>query len=537
MNFAYDVVLKRDIDAESDDVRRGQRGRYICPVCRSRVYHARGIYQCSHFRHNPNEGRLDCELYHPGLMAQVMAPVPFFKEDEALQRLRIGLELDVSGVRGEWILMLRIPGFSNGHPKSSRHDIAYVCRGAERLVDLPLQRLENGPVTYDAVPTDDALGIRSFSDGVSLSIRQRFAPMSILLPTDRCAVFHATGLTFMRGVGAQLYWNTRYYLLWTDKLPVTIPRSLLTKQLSQVNGWQCALITLPDKPNEADRLWILQHTGYDVASRSVDVTIIAPSLVAENHAIYTINWEGEVLVSVRRKNDEALHDRVTIETIDGNYAVPADGSRLLNIAVARKGRDESLYLRYGNEPGVLITAGDPSIATEPCGVFLSTTNASGEEATAPFESIEAHQLLSLARRKLQGVRIWERGHFTGTVRYRGPDEVTWSSGATQEQFSNHRDAGNIEVPLLSHYLNEASSEILIRIGPAISQRVSPRFQKQLPPTARESPFIKTQERSARATVIERYDKRSSINSRSASDILECNRRYASALVDRANCNG
>jgi len=464
-------------------------------------------------------------------MVQLMAPTVVFKEDESLQKLRIGLELYVSNIRDEWILMLRIPRFRNEALSVGRNDVAFVGRGMAQPSQLPLKRLENGPVTYDVLPTTEPLGILSFTESVILAARQQFQPMSIRLPADRCAVFHATGLTYMRGIGSQLYWNTNYFLVWSEALPLTIPRGLLTKELRTSNGWNCALISLPDKPNEADRLWLLHYTGYDVASRSVAVTLVMPTFSVQEDSSIKTRWQGDLALSIRRLNDEILHEPITVETKQGDQKIDTRDSRAMNLLVAQQEEDEAFYIRYGNEPGILITTSVTLQCGEPCGVFLSGTDERGRRITVPFESIKAHEVLTGSRAKrgrLDAIRA--RGSFDGSVRYRGIDEFVWLKGTITERIADAGKLGVIEVPQLDEHLTEGESEIVIRMGPALSQHIGARPRRDRGPELIPEPsFVRTQNMVTSTSIRSRYNRTGTSvqHGSEKTDSLISFRRYAS----------
>jgi len=72
MEYAFDSVLKRDVQADSPEVRRGQPGRYIWCMCRSGAYLAQGDSIGPHFRHNHGQVDPDCELYTPPLKTELL---------------------------------------------------------------------------------------------------------------------------------------------------------------------------------------------------------------------------------------------------------------------------------------------------------------------------------------------------------------------------------------------------------------------------------------------------------------------------------
>lgn len=460
MLWGYDRI--RRVEVHADDAVSAPN-RYICPnpPCGARVHLCAGDYKRAYFAHTRGQGNLDCDDYHPGLYVGPTA-TPNYQEDERTQDERLGLELHVRGRR--WSLKLRIPKSPAGG--TGRLTIRRGP-GAAALTQVSVETLRNAAVALDLIPCYERLGVIGLSNDVPSSYRDTLNPATFQFEENQMLVFHASGFGRFKSVGSKLYWGSSYYFVWPQAHDASLSNVTIKDKLLDAHNWRCALVELPQEASTAIHRSITRQTSLAVGSRRAHISVIFPTTWRRS-AYGEIEAEksgSQIVVAVDRLGAELLTERLTVESHSGLTSANCGGTeRLLVSQEIGAGSEPCFFVRYGSEPGTLISlkSAQTKISTL---ARLSAVDSDGSRVSAPFLSRRAYQLLSRYRAgNMRSISVKSRTPLSGRIKWRTQAQSTWQELNIDFQPVDELKYWPLKLPALNHLMRDKSLEIVIDLG-------------------------------------------------------------------------
>jgi hypothetical protein len=400
MRFAYDKVLAKLVsaDAARNRTRTGDiAGRYRCPnpICKAPVTVKGRYWRDPYFAHLHYQAAANCDEYHPGTGDydySYTRPVARLNEREQLSRP--GLQLHVNAKSWDWKLSYYLPR----HELTADHFFITVEPGSQPK-RISTSALRTRPLQFSVVPSTEPIGYVTTSESDERIDGTYFSPRTFHLKTPGLTVFHAAGLSDHRAVGSTLYWGSSYFAIWKEDVNVKLPERLVVKSLRNQRGWCCALIALPTTPSEALKQ-LLEHLS-DMLVRAkmaaINVVYPHPSQGDEIGAL-CIDPADAVVLSVSRSAAEPLKAGILVESRDGLATFDVDDSPETFVILRQRAADTYYFIRYADEPAVLIHARTGLIGAPTTQVLLETQGTDGAKVLTEFFSMHAHNLLASIRR-------------------------------------------------------------------------------------------------------------------------------------------
>jgi hypothetical protein len=239
-------------------------GDYRCPTCKADVFLRSGQYRAKHFAHMPNQGKPECDWFHPSddVTPIWSSPSPRIA-GPAVDPIELSIELgDVSQTRDgrrNWVLRLTLPKSHDGIGEIMMD----FGEGDHRRVSLANLLLAGRTYTIDpAAPDFGAIWISAtVSPGYRGAIEHRVPGLSRRLPN----VFSLSRQKRKPRTNV-VAWGESFYLVWSPDRPFALPPNLPDHPFADNRGWFCSLVSLPDKPNAEIAAWFEETCEVKIAS-------------------------------------------------------------------------------------------------------------------------------------------------------------------------------------------------------------------------------------------------------------------------------
>ncbi len=337
MDYAINTLTNK---VESADQATGS-GLYVCPCCKTMMSFRAGTIRKKYFAHWPGLGTAACENYVPGQHSHST-------ESSALKvltkrRMDLRLIIPKGGNRAGWSLELVMPSWRacdatvivDVGGRFQKFDMRMASNGARTMVELSTENFRI--VSFDGVP--DPL----FKDGVETEC--------LGLPASGAAVFTASERGEGRGFprAQELRCAGTYALLWKNPATTTFPSELVLDWLNGRQGWNIALVTIPEKPSSTCVQWLQSLTGLTVNAPAPYILPVWPFLT-RNSSINTIEYaESPIILLSAHMISVGLHGpRPSLQVYSGSDRISATAvNRSPALFVLRPERVETFRVGKG----------------------------------------------------------------------------------------------------------------------------------------------------------------------------------------------
>lgn len=474
MQRAFDKVLDRVVSAKEAAARstRGDQGwRYRCrgANCKADVF-IRRLWDGPIFAHRSGCAAPHCEEYHAGLEGYGYGGTRGINRLNEIDQLkRPGLELYVDSALRNWKLTYFLPR----HKLPGLTFPIDVAPGA-KVRKISTAVLKEKPLRFDVVPSRNAIGYAGDEDDDSFD-EDYFQPINFRLNNTGLNIFHASGFGgYRRAVGAQLFWDTSYFAIWSEASTLTIPERLSPRIVRRELNWICALITLPAKPSDAIKKFLESATYLEVSSKKAIVQALFPQgLTDQQSGAVRLPASDVVLLSISRKTTETIEDGILVEGKGGSTRFDISETGDTFIRIEGHAPEAYYFVRYSTEPAMLFHITRVRKVCPCTRLLLEVIDATGVTSRVNFFSLRAHKLLGLARaQKFKSAQLLCDGAIEGAIHYRKANKM-WRH---QEIF--HTQDGSELTPLkeldISGFLRLRNLELWIDFRGYGSQYVSSR---------------------------------------------------------------
>lgn len=447
MKFAWDELANKGISA--DDVVERHRP-YRCGNCKARVYFNRGNWREAHFKHYPGEGKSDCDLYSPwsgtGYAGRTAFHPASRTQRESVRYASLTLCINAND-KASWRLFLLLP------PSGSYAGEISVRVAKNDLRVIPISSLHSTTRHIAVAPGDFTIGFVSASKDVDVSYLNRIRASETMLNAGGVTAFQVSDWDRYYRRAGKLFWGSSYYFILRAGARATIPKALRPEALLPRDDHECYLVTLPENPNDAVAKWCLDNTGLSLHERRAKVTLIYPDIQKiDNGLPRQLSRGDEALVLVQRETPASdISNEIWIETNSGPAVLdmPAEKCTVVSMPINRN--DALLYLRCGDEPGMLFRIGELELNMGDVRAEICVTD-SRSTISAPFYSEAARALMLRVRRgRAKGVEISLTGCPPPRIMKRASYARPWSDP--------------IDDVDLCTLLEDATTDLIVDLGP------------------------------------------------------------------------
>lgn len=295
MDCAIDPVTNKSVTADI----ALSTGYYICSYCRKRVGLRSGVLRKNYFAHWPGVSSSSCAYFMSGPLSNVSHGTA-----QAPQTRQIDLRLLIKKGEnaGAWWIELVLP------PCRACHAYLKLDVGG-RVQKLDMRGMGSG-FRVMAEPTSNDYKILSFEGRPDPSFVAGVARTCAGLPARGAAAFTAIGRGTESGFPRAQALNRceTYALLWSAPVTPEFPEELLVDRLKPRQGWNLALITVPEEPSDACISWLEAFTQLNVMPAAPAVTTIWPFL-SRNVSINTVEYiETDAVILAAYRMPGGAHD-------------------------------------------------------------------------------------------------------------------------------------------------------------------------------------------------------------------------------------
>lgn len=253
MQFAFDLITGHLVDAGTIDRRPG----FACPHCLVQVFLRSGRHRTPHFAHQPGEGSLLCEEYHPGSSRQGQA-------DASLTETGASLCLSVHENDDEWELFIDFDEISAAESAGTLLSLlssdSIEIRGPGPMRALPAADLwpGTGRNIVRIGPSRRGTSVHPVGRWPS-NIRQRRWEVAFAGIGAEGALFvRFRGGSYRRVRGtAPVCWGERVVLVSTSDAPLPVQQAHRLRPLSNTEGtWYAWAVDLPGREDPTLARWL-----------------------------------------------------------------------------------------------------------------------------------------------------------------------------------------------------------------------------------------------------------------------------------------
>ena len=437
MDCAIDPVTNKTVTADI----ALRTVRYICSYCRKRVGLRSGPSRKNYFAHWRGVSSSSCAYFMSGSLSHVSQDKVQLSPTRQMD-LRLLIKKGQSA--GAWWLELVLP------PCRACHASVKLDVGG-RVQKLDMRGMSSG-FRVMAEPTKNDYRIISFEGKPDPSFVAGVARTCPGLPALGAAAFTAIGRGTETGFprAQSLNRGETYALLWAASENSQFHEELVVDWLKPRQGWNLALVSVPEAPSDACISWLEAFTQLRVMPAAPAITTIWPFL-SRNASINTVEYiEADAVILAAHRMPGGPHDSgPTLQAVNQHDRIAAtapDRSPAL-FTMIRAGSDEFRVGKSGFPDVDKFYSKSTSLGRsfEHPTVDLHFTDEHGERLVASLHRRQIHSYVMAARaREL---------HF---------DSLTMPRGAkgTLEAFSA---SGHKE------YRRLASSEVLANHAPQACQ--------------------------------------------------------------------
>ncbi|MCF7202527.1 hypothetical protein [Pseudomonas oligotrophica] len=330
MDCAIDPVTNKPVTADI----ALRTGYYICSYCRKRVGLRSGPLRKNYFAHWRGVSSSSCAYFMSGSVSHV-------NHDKVLPPPRRQMDLRLRIKKGEnagaWWIELVLP------PCRACHAFVKLDVGG-RVQKLDMRGMGSG-FRVMAEPTANDYRIMSFEGKPDPSFVAGVARTCPGLPALGAAAFTAIGRGAESGFPRAQTLNRceTYALLWSAPVAPEFPEELLVDRLKPRQGWNLALVTVPEAPSDACISWLEAFTQLSVMPAAPSITTIWPFL-SRNASINTVEYiESDAVILAAHRMPGGPHDGgPTLQAVNqhGRLSATAPDRSPALFTVIRAGSDE-----------------------------------------------------------------------------------------------------------------------------------------------------------------------------------------------------
>lgn len=330
MDCAIDPVTNKSVTADI----ALSTGYYICSYCRRRVGLRSGATRKNYFAHWPGVSSSACAYFMSGPLSHGIhdkVQIPSTRQIDLRLLIKKGQNA------GSWSLDLVLP------PCRACHAYLKLDVGG-RVQKLDMRGMSSG-FRVMAEPTANDYKILSFEGKPDPSFVAGVARTCAGLPAWGAAAFTAMGRGTESGFPRAHALNRcdTYALLWSAPEAPEFPEELLVERLKPRQGWNLALVTVPEAPSDTCASWLQAFTQLSVMPAVPTITTIWPFL-SRNTSINTVEYieADAVILAAHRMPGGLLDGGPTLQAVnqhDRCSASAPDRSPAL-FTLIRAGSDE-----------------------------------------------------------------------------------------------------------------------------------------------------------------------------------------------------
>lgn len=320
---------------------------YLCPVCNTKVSYRFSTKISPYFAHWRGLGSPECENFILGKHFQDHASV-----SSEVQRMELRLLIPNEANRAGWSLELLIPS-------------CHECQATVVLdVGGRIQKLDmRGMQTRRHVTAElsvEPYRIVSFNGKPDPSFYANVERECQGLPPVGTAAFSAYDTGGAKGFprSQELRSAETFALLWKGTGEPGFPSELTIEKLPSRQGWQLALVTIPDEPSKKCSDWLRTFSGLPIAPPVPSITIVWPFFTNDlslNEVECT--WSKDVLLSANRmplsqtvhgptmrvQSSSIIRSAIGEERSPAIFALQPDGTDLVKVTADSYPAIEKLF--------------------------------------------------------------------------------------------------------------------------------------------------------------------------------------------------
>ncbi len=304
MDCAIDPVTNKSVTADI----ALSTGYYICSYCRRRVGLRSGPTRKNYFAHWPGVSSSACAYFMSGPLSHGIhdkVQIPSTRQIDLRLLIKKGQNA------GSWSLELVLP------PCRACHAYLKLDVGG-RVQKLDMRGISSG-FRVMAEPTANDYKILSFEGKPDPSFVAGVARTCPGLPAWGAAAFTAMGRGTESGFPRAHALNRcgTYALLWSAPEAPELPEELLVERLKSRQGWNLALITVPEAPSDTCASWLQAFTQLSVMPAVPTITTIWPFL-SRNTSINTVEYieADAVILAAHRIPGGVLDGGPTLQAVN-----------------------------------------------------------------------------------------------------------------------------------------------------------------------------------------------------------------------------
>lgn len=267
LDFAFNKTTGNLISAET----ASKWGRYICPVCKSEVNLRSGAIRKAYFAHWPGFGSPACEFFVPNSYSQNVQE--HFYTSTEIQRIDLYLKIPPLDDRRGWYLELILPSC-----KPCQATLILDVGGRFQSIDMRgMEKRRHVTAELSISP----YRITSYLGNPDTLFVQTVEKECSGLPTSGAAVFTASGVSNSNGLfprAKELRCSEVFAFLWQYPINPDFPEELSIDPIKGRNGWNLALITLPETITQECSNWLYSFTKLSIAPSAPSILPIWPFL-------------------------------------------------------------------------------------------------------------------------------------------------------------------------------------------------------------------------------------------------------------------
>lgn len=298
-------------------IRASKYGQYACPVCKKGVILRRGKVRVPYFAHLPGYGTLECENFVPGHSS---LPVKEKLNVTVKRRMELRLLISTGRENQRWSLELALPTCN-----LCRARISLDVGGRSQTLDMMsmVKRRQIG-----AELSVRPYRIISFSGEPDPEFVAQVEMECQGLPSVGAAVFTALGRGTSGGfpLAQELRYTDTFAFLWQQPAQPDFPDELEVERLVSRQGWNLALVTIPEILSQENIAWLKCFTSLPVVPARSSVTAIWPFLT-QNTSVNQIECfhSNTVLLSANRVLTTSREDGPTMHAQGASSILSAVG--------------------------------------------------------------------------------------------------------------------------------------------------------------------------------------------------------------------
>ncbi|WP_459251715.1 competence protein CoiA family protein [Metapseudomonas phytobenefica] len=320
---------------------------YVCPVCKARVLHRSGVRRRPHFAHWPGMGSPECEIFVPGLHGQYVHG----QASATMEKRRMELRLVIPRIgddRAGWSLELVLPPCREC-PATLSLDVG------GRIQTLNMRGMQNRRrVTAELSTTPYCIVEISGKPDSSffLSLDRECQG----LPAVGAAAFTASGRSEPKGFPRtqELRVSETFALLWREPAEPDFPDELVIDRFPGRQGWNLALVTIPDELSPECTDWLRAFTGLPIAPPVPAIIAVWPFFTrkASVNVIESVRT-GMLLLAAKMMPLEQSDQGPTMQVQSGSSKHSAQGlERSPAFFALRPDGTQTVKVSDANTPGI-----------------------------------------------------------------------------------------------------------------------------------------------------------------------------------------